>query len=120
MYSEPSPLASEAWSNVCWSISAAPQGPPAMRVPGVVCSGEDEVTGGEEDTVGDDTEDDDTEDDAGATPADDGGLWCELASTAMPALAPAMTTTAAAARTGAKARLRPRLPRRGPGSRPRG
>ena len=58
VYSEPSPLASEAWSNVCWSISAAPQGPPAMRVPGVVCSGEDEVTGGEEDTVGDDTEDD--------------------------------------------------------------
>ena len=56
-----------------------------MRVPGVVCSGEDEVTGGEEDTEDDDTEDDDTEDEAAQ--ASDGGLWCELASTAMQALA---------------------------------
>ena len=66
----PSPLTSEPCSYVCWSISAAPQGPPAMSVPGLVCSGEDEVCDGEEDTGAAD----ETEDEAGVPPAADGGL----------------------------------------------
>jgi len=94
-------------------ISSALQGPPAIFVTGVVGWVCDGVWDGEED---EDTEADETEDEDDAPPAG-GGLWCELASTAMPALAPAMTITAAAASTGAKARLRP--PRRGRGSRPR-
>ena len=78
----------------------------------MVCSVEDGVCDGEDETVGDETAEED-----GVPTATGGGLWCELASTAMPALAPAMTITAAAASTGAKARLRP--PRLGRGSRPR-
>ena len=54
-YSEPSPLTSESWSNVWWSISSAPQGPPTMRVAGVVCPVEDGVGDGEEDTVADES-----------------------------------------------------------------
>src|ERR1700723_2258885 len=111
-YSEPSALTSEFWLNVWWLISSAPHGPPAIRVVGDACWVCDDVWDGEADADADADADE-----AGAPPAGDGELWWELASTAMPALAPAMTTTAAAARAGAQARLRP--PRRGPGTRPR-
>ena len=87
-----------------------------MVVPGLICSAEDDVWDGEEDT---DADADESEDEDGPPTATGGGLWCELARTARPALAPAMTTTAAAAMTGAKARLRTRPPRRGRGSRAR-
>ena len=110
-YSEPSALASEAWLNVCWSISSAPQGPPAMCVARRDLLGSRMTSVTARRTPGPTR----LEDEVGVPPTAAGGLWCELASTAMPALAPAMTTMAAAARTGAKARLRARLPRRGPG-----
>ena len=42
-YSEPSALTSESWVNVCWSISSAPHGAPAMAMPGVACPVEDGV-----------------------------------------------------------------------------
>ncbi len=68
-YSAPSALTSEAWVNVCWLICSAPQGPPAMRVPGVICSVEDGVWDGEEDTGADEMADE-----AGAPP-DGEGEW---------------------------------------------
>src|SRR5271169_1613578 len=113
-YSEPSALISEPWTNAWWPISSAPQGAPARPVAGVVCWAEEDVWVGE-----DEAEADELADEAGPPPADAGGLWCELARTAMPALAPAMTTTAAAARAGARARPNTGPPRRGRGSRPR-
>jgi hypothetical protein len=81
----------------------------------VVCWVEEDVWVGEDEAEGDELADE-----AGPPPAGAGGVWCELARTAMPALAPAMTTTAAAARAGAQARLRPRPPRRGRGTPSRG
>ena len=112
-YSEPSALISEPWTNAWWPISSAPQGAPARPVAGVVCWAEEDVCVGEDEAEADELAD---------PPAAAGGLWCELARTAMPALAPAMTTTAAAASTGARARLNsgPRRRGRGPAdSRPR-
>src|SRR5579859_2360745 len=110
-YSEPSALTSEPGRSSWWSISFAPQGAPPTAVAGVVCSVEDDVwVGADEDELADEAD----------PPAAAGGVWCELARTAMPALAPAMTTTAAAARAGAQARLRPRPPRRGRGTPSRG
>lgn len=94
--------------NIWRSISSAPHGPPTMGVAGVVCWGGDWVPDGEEDAGADEAADED-----GAPPDGDGEL-CELASTATPALVPAMTITAAAAIAGAQARPR----RRGRCSRP--
>src|SRR5215467_12377181 len=114
---EPSPTAysafplpaSEPWLNDWRLISSAPHIPPATR------SGCDDEAGGELDT------------DAvaggvpslGAPPR----LWCEVATVAMPALAPAMANTLSAASTGVqpwpprKTFLREK-PRRERGSRP--
>ena len=90
-------------------MSLAPQGPPGMTAPtgktGAVAVGApvgDDETGGAEVVSRDPW--------AGGE-----GLWCEVASTAMPALAPATTNTLAAARTGAAAQ--PHLGRRRRGSR---
>src|SRR5580693_2016065 len=109
-YSEPSALTSVPWTNAWWPISFASQGAPATPVPDVVCWVEEDVWVGE-----DETEADELADEADPPPANGGGLWCELARTAMP-------TTAAAAITGARARLNtgPRRRGRGPAdSRPR-
>src|ERR1700726_4729991 len=77
VYSEPLALTSEPWLNVWWSISSAPQGPPTMRVAGVLCGVEDDVWDGEGDA---DADAEEVADEAGAPPAGDGELWCELAS----------------------------------------
>src|SRR5271169_1977988 len=67
-YSEPLALTSEPWLNVWWSISSAPQGPPAMRVVGVVCWVEEDVWDGEEVAVAEETADE-------AAPPDGEGEW---------------------------------------------
>src|SRR5579862_4341410 len=84
-YSEPSALTSVPWTRSRWSISAALQGKPPMVVAGAAVW---EIVGVGVAVV-------ELTDEAGAPPDDAGGVWWELASTAMPALAPAMTTTAA-------------------------
>src|SRR6202451_400399 len=65
-YSEPSALTSEPWLNVWWSISSAPQGPPAVRVTGEACWVCDDVWDGEADA---DADADTDADEAGAPPA---------------------------------------------------
>ena len=94
-------------------MSSAPHIPPATR------SGAPADAGDCDGAVGD------AEPDIGATvvcgPLFGAGawLWCEVATVAMPALAPAMANTLSAASTGVQPRFLKENPRREPGSRPR-
>jgi hypothetical protein len=89
-------------------ISSAPHSPPATRSgcpAGVAdCDGEPDA-----ETV------------AGGVPSLGAPpwLWCEVATVAMPALAPAMANTLSAASTGVQPRFLKENPRLGRGSRPR-
>src|SRR5438094_7415221 len=103
-------LISEPWLNDCRLISSAPHIPPAIR--NLVPADVDGADADADAEVG-------TEALAGGVPSLGAPprLWCEVATVAMPALAPAMANTLSAASTGVQPLFRQRDPRGERGSR---